>query len=166
MTFKVIRGQGQAEEMTSVPYRDYFFFRNPRWWMAAILNPLMRYLQNHLTHFYEIWYDNAYWQSQPNWLLNIWNFEIPRWQTAANLKIKKSWALQNCLTMSTKFCTLMHIDPPDCNVGSKIKIFKHPTWQTVAILKTIKGNNSAIVWPILMKCDKVMYIEPRSPTGY
>ena len=24
MTFKVIRGQGQAEEMTSVPYRDYF----------------------------------------------------------------------------------------------------------------------------------------------
>jgi len=25
MTFKVIRGQGQAEEMTSVPYRDYFF---------------------------------------------------------------------------------------------------------------------------------------------
>jgi len=26
MTFKVIRGQGQAEEMTSVPYRDYFYF--------------------------------------------------------------------------------------------------------------------------------------------
>ena len=25
MIFKVIRGQGQAEEMTSVPYRDYFF---------------------------------------------------------------------------------------------------------------------------------------------
>ena len=25
MTFKVIRGQGQAEEMTSVPYRDYFY---------------------------------------------------------------------------------------------------------------------------------------------
>jgi len=25
MTFKVIRGQGQGEEMTSVPYRDYFF---------------------------------------------------------------------------------------------------------------------------------------------
>jgi len=24
MTFKVIRGQGQGEEMTSVPYRDYF----------------------------------------------------------------------------------------------------------------------------------------------
>ena len=23
-TFKVIRGQGQGEEMTSVPYRDYF----------------------------------------------------------------------------------------------------------------------------------------------
>jgi len=28
MTFKVIRGQGQAEEMTSVPYRDYFFVSN------------------------------------------------------------------------------------------------------------------------------------------
>jgi len=25
MTFKVIRGQGQGQEMTSVPYRDYFF---------------------------------------------------------------------------------------------------------------------------------------------
>ena len=25
MTFKVIRGQGQSKEMTSVPYRDYFF---------------------------------------------------------------------------------------------------------------------------------------------
>jgi len=25
MTFKVIRGQGQGEEMTSVPYRDYFY---------------------------------------------------------------------------------------------------------------------------------------------
>jgi len=25
MTFKVIWGQGQGEEMTSVPYRDYFF---------------------------------------------------------------------------------------------------------------------------------------------
>ena len=25
ITFKVIRGQGQGEEMTSVPYRDYFF---------------------------------------------------------------------------------------------------------------------------------------------
>ena len=25
MTFKVIRGQGQVEEMTSVPYRDYFW---------------------------------------------------------------------------------------------------------------------------------------------
>jgi len=24
MTFEVIRGQGQGEEMTSVPYRDYF----------------------------------------------------------------------------------------------------------------------------------------------
>jgi len=24
MTFKVIRGQGQGEEMTSVPYWDYF----------------------------------------------------------------------------------------------------------------------------------------------
>jgi len=24
MIFKVIRGQGQGEEMTSVPYRDYF----------------------------------------------------------------------------------------------------------------------------------------------
>ena len=24
MTFKVIRGQGQGQEMTSVPYRDYF----------------------------------------------------------------------------------------------------------------------------------------------
>jgi len=24
MTFKVIRGQGQGKEMTSVPYRDYF----------------------------------------------------------------------------------------------------------------------------------------------
>jgi len=24
MTFKVIRGQGQGEEMTSVPFRDYF----------------------------------------------------------------------------------------------------------------------------------------------
>jgi len=24
MTFKVIRGQGQGEEMTSDPYRDYF----------------------------------------------------------------------------------------------------------------------------------------------
>jgi len=32
MTFKVIRGQGQAEEMTSVPYRDYFSSstRSPR----------------------------------------------------------------------------------------------------------------------------------------
>ena len=26
MTFKVIQGQGQGEEMTSVPYRDYFSF--------------------------------------------------------------------------------------------------------------------------------------------
>jgi len=26
MTFKVIRGQGQGEEMTSVPYRDYILF--------------------------------------------------------------------------------------------------------------------------------------------
>jgi len=26
MTFEVIRGQGQGEEMTSVPYRDYFFW--------------------------------------------------------------------------------------------------------------------------------------------
>jgi len=26
MTFKVIRGQGQGQEMTSVPYRDYFLF--------------------------------------------------------------------------------------------------------------------------------------------
>ena len=26
MTFKVIRGQGQAEEMTSVPYWDYFYY--------------------------------------------------------------------------------------------------------------------------------------------
>jgi len=26
MTFEVIRGQGQAEEMTSVPYRDYFLW--------------------------------------------------------------------------------------------------------------------------------------------
>jgi len=26
MTFKVIRGQGQGQEMTSVPYRDYFKF--------------------------------------------------------------------------------------------------------------------------------------------
>jgi len=25
MTFKVIRGQGQGQEMTSVPYRDYFY---------------------------------------------------------------------------------------------------------------------------------------------
>jgi len=25
MTFKVIQGQGQGEEMTSVPYRDYFY---------------------------------------------------------------------------------------------------------------------------------------------
>jgi len=25
MTFKVIRGQGLRQEMTSVPYRDYFF---------------------------------------------------------------------------------------------------------------------------------------------
>ena len=25
MTFKVIQGQGQGEEMTSVPYQDYFF---------------------------------------------------------------------------------------------------------------------------------------------
>jgi len=24
MTFKVFQGQGQGEEMTSVPYRDYF----------------------------------------------------------------------------------------------------------------------------------------------
>jgi len=26
MTFKVIRGQGQGQEMTSVPYRDYILF--------------------------------------------------------------------------------------------------------------------------------------------
>jgi len=26
MSFKVIQGQSQGEEMTSVPYRDYFFF--------------------------------------------------------------------------------------------------------------------------------------------
>ena len=26
MTFKVIQGQGQGEEVTSVPYRDYFLF--------------------------------------------------------------------------------------------------------------------------------------------
>jgi len=25
MTFKVIRGQGQGVEMTSVPFRDYFY---------------------------------------------------------------------------------------------------------------------------------------------
>jgi len=29
MTFKVIRGQGQGQEMTSVPYRDYFIPDNP-----------------------------------------------------------------------------------------------------------------------------------------
>jgi len=26
MTFKVIRGQGQGQEMTSVTFRDYFWF--------------------------------------------------------------------------------------------------------------------------------------------
>ena len=29
MTFKVIRGQGQGQEMTSVPYQDYFFVLLP-----------------------------------------------------------------------------------------------------------------------------------------
>jgi len=27
MTFKVIRGQGQGQEMTAVPSRDYFYFQ-------------------------------------------------------------------------------------------------------------------------------------------
>ena len=31
MTFNVIRGQGQGEEMTSVPYRDYFSGTVPVW---------------------------------------------------------------------------------------------------------------------------------------
>jgi len=29
MTFKVIRGQGQGQEMNTVPYRDYFWMKMP-----------------------------------------------------------------------------------------------------------------------------------------
>ena len=39
MTFKVIRGQGQGQEMTSVPFRDYFC-RNVLETITTVLRPL------------------------------------------------------------------------------------------------------------------------------
>jgi len=35
ITFKVIRGQGQGEEMTSVPCRDYFIHDVNRWMLGS-----------------------------------------------------------------------------------------------------------------------------------
>ena len=65
-------------------------FKNPRRRMAAILKTIKRnnkrqYICNRLTDFDEIWYGDAHWPSQPDWLLKILNFENPRWPTAAIL---------------------------------------------------------------------------------
>ena len=53
--------------------------------------------------------------------------------------------------ISTKFCILTHIGPPNPKHCSKNQIFKNPRWWTAAILKNVKCNIFATVWSILMK---------------
>jgi len=43
--------------------------------------------------------------------------------------------------------------------------FKNPRWQTAAILKNIKYNISAAIWPILMKFGMMMHLRPLNLTG-
>ena len=54
-----------------------------------------RYLGGGFSDFDEIWHGDAVWSSWPFWLLQIWNFQYPRWRRSPSWKIQKSRYLGN-----------------------------------------------------------------------
>jgi len=70
-----------------------------------------------------------------------------RRRTAAILKIEKSRYLRKRLANFDKFCTMTYISLPELISWSKNETFKHPRWQTASILKNVKCDISATIWP-------------------
>ena len=66
-------------------------------------------------------------------------------------------------TVWTKYCIICmiaYISPPKLTSWSKYQTFKNPLWRTAAILKIVKCDISASVWPILVKFGMAMQIRP------
>ena len=95
-------------------------------------------------------------------------------QKMKNFKIqyggrRPSWKSKNRNTSETvwpilKFCMMAHNNPPEVTSWSKNQTLKNLKWRTSAILKIVKCDISATVWPVLVKFGMAMHIRPPNLT--
>jgi len=92
------------------------------------------------------------------------NFKIQDDGRRLSWKSKNRNILASILLILTKFCRMAHINPLEVISWSKNQTFKNPRWWTAAILKIVKCDISATVWPISVKFGTPMYIRPPNMT--